>query len=68
MKNHHPFCGHCGVHSFGIGNDTPVDQMIGVNLGCLNDVTDEELSKVPITYIDGLHDCWQSAPAFFAHL
>jgi hypothetical protein len=67
MKNHHLFCRHCGVRSFGIGNDTPMGQMIGVNLGCLNDVTDEELSKVPITYIDGLNDR-PSALAFFAHL
>ncbi len=56
------------MRSFGIGNDTPIGQMIGVNLGCLNDVTDEELSKVPITYVDGLNDRWQFSPAFFAHL
>jgi hypothetical protein len=36
--------------------------------GCLEGVSDEELSKVPITYVDGLDDRWQSAPAFFAHL
>lgn len=67
-KNHHFFCRHCGVRCHGVGNDTPVGQMVGVNLGCLNDVTDEELSRVPITYVDGRHDQWQSAPAFFAHL
>jgi hypothetical protein len=42
--------------------------MYGVNLGCLTDVTDEELSKVPITYVDGLNDNWQSAPEFHSHL
>jgi hypothetical protein len=26
------------------------------------------LSELPITYIDGLHDNWPHAPAFFAHL
>jgi hypothetical protein len=26
------------------------------------------LSELPITYTDGLHDNWQHAPAFFAHL
>lgn len=45
----------------------PIDKMHGVNLGCLDDMTDEELSRVPITYVDGLHD-QMNAPAFFAHL
>jgi hypothetical protein len=42
--------------------------MYGVNLGCLDDVTDEELSRIPITYVDGRDDRWQSAPEFFTHL
>ena len=67
-KNHHYFCRHCGVRPFGVGTETPVGQMVGVNLGCLTDVTEEELSKVPITYVDGLHDRWQSPPEFSSHL
>jgi len=35
---------------------------------CFEGVTDEELAQVPIIYVDGLNDRWQSAPAFFAHL
>ena len=35
----------CGA--FGIGNDTPIGKMYGVNVGCLEDVSDEELSRVP---------------------
>jgi hypothetical protein len=42
--------------------------MYGVNVGCLEGVTEEELSKVPITSIDGLNDRWQEAPASFSHL
>jgi hypothetical protein len=67
-KNQHYFCRHCGVRAFGIGNETPIGKMYGVNVMCLEAVTDEELSKVPITYVDGLNDRWGSAPAFFAHL
>lgn len=67
-KNQHLFCRHCGVRCFGIGNETPIGRMYGVNLGCLVDVSDEELAKVPITYVDGLHDRWQNAPEFFSHL
>jgi len=42
--------------------------MFGVNLGCLTDVSDAELARVPVTHVDGLHDRWQSAPEFFSHL
>ena len=66
-KNEHWFCRVCGVRAFGIGNDTPIGRMIGVNLGCLEDVTDEELSRLPITYVDGVHDRL-GPPAFVSHL
>jgi len=66
-KNEHWFCRHCGVRAYGIGTDTPIGRMVGVNLGCLTDVSDEELSRVPVTYVDGLHDR-QQVPAFFSHL
>ncbi|MGE0579722.1 MAG: GFA family protein [Geminicoccaceae bacterium] len=67
-KNQHFFCRHCGVRPFGVGNDTPIGRMYGVNLGCLEDVTDEELANAPITCVDGRNDRWQSAPEFFSHL
>ena len=67
-KNEHYFCRHCGVRAFGIGTETPIGRMYGVNLGCLTDITDEELSTAPITYVDGRNDQWQQAPEFFAHL
>lgn len=67
-KNQHYFCKHCGVRAFGIGTETPVGKMYGVNLMCLDDATDEELSAAPIVYIDGRSDNWQNPPAFFSHL
>ncbi len=65
-KNQHCFCKHCGVRGFGIGTETPIGKMYGINLGCLTDVSDDELSRLPITYVDGRNDRWQSAPEFFA--
>ena len=67
-KNQHYFCKHCGVRAFGVGTETPIGKMYGVNLGCLNDVTDQELSRAPITYVDGRSGAWQNAPESFAHL
>ncbi|MBM2812909.1 MAG: hypothetical protein HW416_3668 [Chloroflexi bacterium] len=68
QKNHHYFCKHCGVRSFGVGNETPMGKVYGVNVMCLDDVTDEELASAPITYVDGRNDNWQNAPAIFSHL
>ena len=67
-RNEHHFCRHCGVRPFGVGNDTPIGKMIGVNLGCLEDVSDEDLAKVPVTYVDGLHDRWDAPPPAYTHL
>jgi hypothetical protein len=67
-KNQHFFCRRCGVRTFGVGNETPIGKMYGVNLGCLDDVSDEELAQAPITYVDGRSDRWQQPPAIFRHL
>lgn len=67
-KNEHVFCRHCGVRVFGVGNETPIGKMYGVNLGCVEGVGDEELSRIPVTYIDGLNERWGSAPEFHSHL
>lgn len=67
-KNQHFFCKVCGVRPFGVGNETPIGKMYGVNIGCLEGVTEEELSSIPITYVDGMNDQWQQSPRFFTHL
>ena len=66
-KNFHYFCKHCGVRAFGVGNETPMGKMYGVNLGCLDDVSDEVLAQIPITYVDGRNDQF-APPTHFVHL
>ena len=67
-KNQHFFCRHCGVRGFGVGNDTPIGTMYGINLGCLENVSEAELAAIPIVYVDGLNNHWNDAPEFFKHL
>ncbi len=67
-KNQHFFCRRCGVRPFGVGNETPIGKMYGINIGCLENVSEEELSRIPITYVDGLNERWGESPEFVAHL
>ena len=39
-----------------------------MNIGCLEELTEEELSRIPITYVDGMNDRWQEMPQYFSHL
>ena len=48
-KNQHFFCRHCGVRAFGVGNETPIGKMYGVNLGCLESVTEAYVSSSAVT-------------------
>lgn len=66
-RNQHFFCRHCGVRPFGVGNDTPIGKMVGVNLGCLEGVDEEDLAAIPIVYVDGMHGRME-APEFTGHL
>ena len=64
--NHHFFCRTCGVRAFGVGNETPIGPMVGVNIGC-REISDEQMSRIPVSRIDGRNDRMQ-APDFDSHL
>jgi hypothetical protein len=66
-KNLHYFCRHCGVRPFGVGTETPIGKMVGVNIGCLEDVGEEELAAIPVTCVDGLNDRF-APPEHAGHL
>jgi hypothetical protein len=65
---HHLFCKTCGIKSFARGRGPDGTEFIAVLVSCLEDVTDAELAAVPVAYIDGRSDDFQSPPAETRHL
>ena len=41
---------------------------VSVNVACLDDITPEELAKLPIQYMDGRHDNWFQPPKVTSYL
>jgi hypothetical protein len=67
---HHVFCRHCGVRPF---EWVDMPNMSGskyynVNVVCLDGVDIDELMSAPVTYYDGLNNCWDQTPAETRHL
>jgi len=67
-REQHVFCRHCGVRPFGIGISPRWGRFYGVSVSCLDDVPAATLAATPITYVDGRHDRWSTAPDDVAHL
>lgn len=65
---HHLFCKHCGVRSFGRGEDSELGKFYAVHVNCLDNVECDELVNAPITYVDGRRDNWHSPPVEIRHL
>ena len=55
---HFTFCNRCGVRPFTKGGYLPAlgSEFFAVNIGCLDNATDEELAKAPIRFVDGRDD------------
>ena len=66
---HHMFCRQCGVRSFERGHlEVLGGDYVTINVSCLDDVDPAELAAVPVTYLDGRHNSWFTAPAEIRHL
>ena len=60
---HFSFCSRCGVRAFTRGGNLPSlgGEFYAVNVACLDDASDTELSQAPIHFADGRNDDWQTA-------
>ena len=63
----HLFCKTCGIKSFGRAR-TPDGEGVAVMVACLENIPAAELATLPVMYVDGLHDDFQSSPAETRHL
>ena len=57
---HFTFCSRCGVRPFTRGGYLPAigSEFHAVNIGCLDDASDEELTRAPVRFADGRRDDW----------
>ena len=65
---HHRFCRHCGVKSFGHAGPLEGGAFVAVLISCLDGISEPELAALPIMYIDGRNDDFESSPQETRHL
>lgn len=67
---HLTFCRDCGVRPFTKGGALPEfgGEFWAVNVACLDDVGEKELSELPIHYADGKNDAWKMTPQEHGYL
>jgi hypothetical protein len=58
----HLFCRRCGVKTFGRGHLDDLGAFYAVNVACLDDATQGELSEAPLRFEDGRHERWDEEP------
>jgi hypothetical protein len=68
-QGHHRFCRTCGIAPFGDGDVKEIGgAFVSISVACLDDVTPEQLAKLPIKYMDGRHDNWFEQPKVTSYL
>jgi hypothetical protein len=65
----HRFCSNCGCAPFSAGDVPEIGgAFVSVQLGSLDDATDEELAAAPVNYSDGRNNAWWNQPAVTSYL
>ena len=66
---HHLFCTTCGVRPFGRGHVAEIGgDYVAVQIGCLDDASEDEIAAAPVRFTDGAHDNWFQEPRVTSYL
>jgi hypothetical protein len=62
-SGHNFFCKHCGVRPFGRGYVEQIGgDFVSINLGALDDISDDELASAPVQFMNGRDNDWFNTP------
>lgn len=61
----HRFCTVCGVKPFGMTTD---GSGVALNIACLGGIAPEQRAALPVAYLDGAQDRFDTAPSVTSHL
>ncbi|GGA53998.1 GFA family protein [Pelagibacterium lentulum] len=64
----HCFCTRCGVKPFGRVEMGEHGSFVAINVACLDQLSPEDFSALPIAYENGREDDWDNAPIPTAYL
>ena len=67
MREHQYFCRQCGVRVYGVGESARLGVFYGISVNVLDDVSEDDLAAVPVTYVNGRDDLWDQAPRHTGH-
>ena len=68
-QGHHRFCRNCGVTAFGDGDVKELGgAFVSISVAAIDDLSPEELERLPIRYMDGRHDNWMQPPKHHGYL
>jgi len=62
----HFFCSVCGVRPFGKGSSPRWGEYVAVSVHCLDGLAPDALAALPVTYLDGRNDNWETPLPFSA--
>jgi hypothetical protein len=65
---HHRFCTTCGIKCFGHSDGAENERFHAVFISTLDNLSDDELASIPVSYVDGRNDNFKQAPAETRHL
>ena len=69
FSGHIPFCSRCGVRTFSHGYVEEIGgAFVSVRVNTLDDVTDEDLARTPVSYSNGRDNAWWNPPEETRHL